>query len=140
MARLPERYHQFSRLFAPQTARELLMHRPYDHAIDLLLGTSPPWGPVYSLSEVELKALREFLDEMVLTSKIRPFKSLAGAPILFIPKPCKRGLRLCVDYRGLNKITVKNQYPLPLMDELRDRVHGSTIFTKLDLKHGYNLI
>ncbi|PYK08296.1 MAG: hypothetical protein DME65_14260, partial [Verrucomicrobia bacterium] len=139
-ARLPKRYHRFLRLFAPQTARELPMHRPYDHAIDLLPGTSPPWGPVYSLSEVELKALREFLDEMVLTGKIRPSKSPAGAPILFVPKSHGRGLRLCVDYRGLNKITVKNRYPLPLIDELRDRVHGSTIFTKIDLKNGYNLI
>src|SRR5437763_8392420 len=55
-------------------------------------------------------------------------------------KPHGRGLRLCVDYRGLNKITVKNRYPLPLMDEMRDRVYGSKIFTKIDLKAGYNLI
>src|SRR5947207_15833843 len=61
-------------------------------------------------------------------------------PILFILKLHGQGLRLCVDYRGLNKITVKNQYPLPLMDEMRDRVYGSKIFTKIDLKAGYNLI
>jgi hypothetical protein len=59
---------------------------------------------------------------------------------MFVPKPHGRGLRLCVDYQGINKITVKNWYPLPLMDELRDRVHGSTIFTKIDLKLGFNLV
>src|SRR5947209_3949455 len=139
-AQLPEHYRQFLKLFAPQMAKELPKHRSYDHAIDLMPGTTPPWGPVYSMSEVELKALREFLDDMVQTGKIRPSKSPAGAPILFVPKPNGRGLRLCVDYHGLNKITVKNRYPLPLMDELRDRVHESTIFTKIDLKHGYNLV
>ena len=63
-----------------------------------------------------------------------------GAPILFVPKKEGRGLHLCVDYRGLNKVTILNRYPLPLMNELRDRVRGAKIFTKLNLKSGYNLI
>ena len=116
------------------------MHSPYDHAIDLLPGTAPPWGPVYSLSEIELTALREYLETMLASGKIRPSTSSAGALILFVLKPHGRGLRLCVDYQGLNKITMKNRYPLPLMDELRDRVQGSTIFTKIDLKVGNNLV
>ena len=116
------------------------MHSPYNHAIDLLPETAPPWGPVYSFSETELTALREYLETMRASGKIRPSTSSAGAPILFVPKPHGRGLRLCVDYRGLNKITMKNRYPLPLMDELRDWVQGSTIFTKIDLKVGYNLV
>ena len=94
-------------LFAPQTARELPKHQSID-VIDLVPGTTPPWGLVYSLSETELEALREFLDEMVSTGKIRPSKSPAGASLLFVPKLYGRGLRLCVDYRGLNKITVRN--------------------------------
>ena len=77
---------------------------------------------------------------MLRTGKIRPSKSPAGAPILFVPKPHGRGLRLCVDYRGLNKVTMMNRYPLPLMNELRDRVQGAKIFMKIDLKWGYNLI
>ena len=68
--RLPECYHQFLKLFAPQMAKELPIRRPYDHAIDLLPGTNPPWGPVYSMSEVELKALREYLEEIVQSRKI----------------------------------------------------------------------
>ena len=77
---------------------------------------------------------------MLASGKIRPSTSSAGAPILFVPKPHSRGLRLCVDYRGLNKITMKNRYLLPLMDKLRDQVQGSTIFTKIDLKAEYNLV
>ena len=60
------------------------------------------------MSQAELDALREYLDDMLKSGKIRPSQSPAGAPILFVPKPHGRGLRLCVDYRGLNKITVKN--------------------------------
>ena len=77
---------------------------------------------------------------MVSTGKIKPSKSLAGAPILFVLKSQGRGLRLYIDYRGLNKIIVKNRYPLLLIDKLRDRIYRLKIFTKLDLKLGYNLI
>ena len=77
---------------------------------------------------------------MRTSGKIRPSKSSAGAPILFVPKKEGRGLRLCVDNRGLNKVTILNRYPLPLMNELRDCVRGAKIFTKVDLKSGYNLI
>jgi hypothetical protein len=112
----------------------------FDHAISLNNGTNPPWGLIYALSVVELKALDEHLDKMLRTGKIRPSKSLAGAPILFIPKPHGHGLHLCVDYQRLNKITVFNRYPLPDMNELRDCVQGAKVFTKIDLIAGYNLI
>jgi len=71
--------------------------------------------------------------------KIADSESPYGAPILFVPKP-DRSLRLCVDYRSLNKLTMLNKDPLPLMDERRDRVTGTKVFTKLDLKDGYHLI
>jgi hypothetical protein len=73
-------------------------------------------------------------------NKIQPTKSLAGAPILLVLKAHGKGLRLCVDYWELNKITVVNRYPLPLMNELSDHVQGSKLFIKIDLKAGYNLI
>ena len=137
---LPERYHRFLELFEPSTAKKLPVRSRWDHAIDLEPGKEPPWGPVYSCSEKELSALREYLDEYLASGKIRLSKSSAGAPILFVPKPDGRGLRFCVDYRGLNKITVRNRHPLPRMDNLRDQVHGAKIFTKIDLKTGYNQI
>ena len=76
---------------------------------------------------------------MLAQGKIVHSKSPAGAPILFVPKPDGK-LRLWVDYRQLNKLTILDKYPLPLMIKLRERVAGTTIFTKLDLKDGYHLV
>ena len=118
---------------------ELLPHRILEHPIDVVEGKKPPWGPIYALSEKELEVLRSYLDDMLHSGKIRPSKSSAGAPILFVTKKEGRGLFLCVDYRGQNKVTILNQYPLPLMNELPHHVRGAKIFTKLDLKSGYNL-
>ena len=70
---------------------------------------------------------------------IRPSTSLAGYPILFVPKK-NSTLRICVDYRQLNGITIKNRYPLPRIDEILDRIHGAKIFTKFDLRGAYNLV
>jgi len=137
--RLPERYHDYLNLFRPSTAAKLAPRRTFDHAIDLKPDTQPPWGPIYPLSQKQLEALRKYLDNMLKQGKIFPSKSPAGAPILFVPKPDGR-LRLVVDYRGLNKVTIHNKYPIPLMTELRDQVRDAQIFTKLDLKDGFHLI
>ena len=137
---IPWQYRDYQSVYNGQYSDELPPHRTFDHSIDMVDGKEPPWGPIYALSEKELGVLREYLDDMLKSGKIRPSKSPAGAPILFVPKKEGRGLRLCVDYRGLNKVTILNRYPLPLMNELRDRVRGSKVFTKLDLKAGYNLI
>src|SRR5436853_5868883 len=102
-------------------------------------GKEPPWGPIYALSEKELGVLREYLDDMLKSGKIRRSKSPTGALILFMPKKEGRGLRLCVDYRGLNKVTILNRYALPLMNELRDRVRGLTYLSKCDRNAGYNV-
>jgi len=77
---------------------------------------------------------------MEKAGKIQQSTSPARSPILFVPKPNGKGLWLCVDYQGLNKITIPNRYPLLLMQELQDRVQGAQWFTKLDLKNGFNLI
>lgn len=136
---LPVKYSAFKDLFSKQKANQLPEHKPYDHSIPLEKDTMPPFGPIYSLSEPELQTLREYLDENLEKNFIAPSTSPAGAPILFVKK--KDGsLRLCVDYRGLNKITVKNRYALPLIHELLDRVRTAQVFTKLDLRGAYNLI
>ncbi|KAG9814520.1 hypothetical protein KCU63_g19795, partial [Aureobasidium melanogenum] len=99
----------------------------------------PTFGPIYALSEKELKTLREYLDENLARGFIRKSESPAGYPILFAPK--KDGsLRLCVDYRKLNDITIKNRYPLPNIEELQDRLAKAKWFSKIDLKGAYNLI
>jgi len=138
--RVPEEFHEYVGVMGKELADALPEHRPYDCKIDLREGETAPWGPIYPLSEAELQALREWLKEMERTGKIRRSTSPAGSPILFVPKPNGKGLHLCVDYRGLNKITIPNRYPLPLMQELQDRVQGAQYFTKMDLKNGFNLI
>jgi len=77
---------------------------------------------------------------MERTGKIKHSTSPAGSPILFIPKSHGRGLRLCVDYHALNRITIPNRYPLPLMQELQDCIQGAKWFTKMDLKIGFHFI
>jgi len=118
---VPLKYHAYLDVFSKSKGTTLLPRRPYDHAINLKPDTTPPFSPIYLLSEVEQLALRQFLDENLANQFIRPSQSSAGAPILFIKK--KDGsLRLAVDYRGLNCITKKDQYPLPLIPDLLDRL------------------
>jgi hypothetical protein len=136
---IPDIYHDYLAAFSKKRADTLPPHRPYDLSIDLEPGKSPPFGPLYSLSEVELKALREWLDENLSKGFIRASQSPAGAPILFVKKK-DGGLRLCVDYRALNNITIKNRYPLPLIPEALDRLRQAKIYSKFDLKGAYNLV
>jgi len=118
----------------------MLARRPtFEHAIDIKDRATPPWGPIYPMSAYELDELNKYRHKILTEGKIVHSNSPAGAQILFVPKPDGR-LRLCADYRQLNKLTILNKYPLPLMTELRERVAGATIFTKLDLKDGYHLI
>lgn len=136
---VPQAYHDYLDVFSKTEADKLPPHRPFDHHITLQDGKTPPFGPIYSLSEKELGVLREYLDENLTKGFVVPSESPAAAPILFVKK--KDGsLRLCVDYRGLNKITVKNRYPLPLIPELLDRLRKAKIFTKIDLRGAYNLL
>jgi len=137
--RLPESYHYCLDLFCPSPAEKLAPHCTFDHAIDLKPDTQPPWGPIYPLSQKQLDALAKYHDDMPKQGKISLSKSPPGAPILFVPKPDYH-LRLVVDYPGLNKVTIHNKYPIPLMMELRDQVCDAQIFTKLDLKDDFHLI
>jgi transposase InsO family protein len=136
---VPAKYAEFADVFSKVQADKLPEHRQYDCPIDLLPDTTPPTGPTYPMSEPESKALREYIDENLAKGFIRHSKSSAGAPVLFVKK--KDGsLRLCVDYRGLNRITAKNKYPLPLISALLDRLRTAKVFTKIDLRGAYNLV
>ena len=87
----------------------------------------------------KLKALDDYINEALYNGWIQESKSLTSIFILFVPK--KNGeLRLCVDYQGLNAITVKNRYLLPLINELLDRLYSSTVFSKIDLRNAYHRI
>ena len=113
------------------------MHEDHDHAIDLVEDKQQPYGPIYSLSKNELFILRAYIDKNLANRFIRLSKSPAWAPILFLPKP-NRGLRLCVDYRGFNNLTIKNWYYLSLVGKSFDRLSRAKQFTKLDLTDVYH--
>ena len=136
-ATLPRKYRDLLRVFSTEAAGILPDHHTMEHRIDLEPGSQPPYGPVYALSERELEVLREYLDTSLEKGWIRRSTSPAGAPIMFVPKK-GGGLRLCVDYRGLNRITIKNRTPLPLISETMDRLCGAKVYTKLDLKDAYH--
>ena len=109
--------------------------REVDHAIELLADSRPPSRPTFRMSDRELTELKSQLAELTKCGFIQPSKSPFGAPILFVKK--KDGtMRMCVDYRALNEITIKNSYPLPRVDELFDRLQGSQYFSKIDLRSG----
>jgi hypothetical protein len=97
--RLPEIYREWASVFSKEEINRLPDHTEYDHRIELVEGTVPPFGPIYPLSEKELQTLREYLRKELAASKIRRSKSPAGAPIIFVPKP-DGSMRLCVDHRG----------------------------------------
>jgi hypothetical protein len=97
-------------------------------------------GPIYQLSQEEEEILVQYLEKMIREKKIRPSSSSVGSPILFVPKPNGKGLRLCVDYRNLNDQTKKDKTPLPIMDELSRRMRDCDFITKIDMKTGFHLM
>jgi len=136
---VPVEYHEFLPLFSETLAKNLPPHRPYDYKIPLQEGFTPPFGPLYSMSRTELQTLKEWLEENLSKGFIRASSSPAASPILFVKKT-DGSLRLCVDYSGLNAGTIKNRYPLPLLQETLMRLSKAKYFTTLDIRSAYNLV
>ncbi|KAL0549351.1 hypothetical protein IC582_013832 [Cucumis melo] len=121
----------------PEELPGLPPHREVEFAIELEPGTVPISRAPYKMAPAELKELKVQLQELLDKGFIRPSVSPWGAPVLFVKK--KDGsMRLCIDYRELNKVTVKNRYPLPRIDDLFDQLQGATVFSKIDLRSGYH--
>ena len=130
---------EFADVFSEEKAADLPEHRQFDCDVPLIPGAVIPHGRVYQLSEPERKTLEEYVNAELAKGSIRYSQSPAGAPCFFVKK--KDGsLRLCVDFRGLNKLTIKNRYPLPLIPELIRMVASGKIYTALDLRGAYNLV
>jgi len=127
---------QFEDVMSPQLPKKLPPRRAIDHRIELVPGAKPPSQAPYRMSPRELAKLRKQLEELIDSGFVRPSKAPYGAPVLF-QKKADGSLRMCVDYRALNKVTIKNKYPVPLIQDLMDRLCGASIFTKLDLRSGY---
>lgn len=143
--KLPEMVKDFAHLFSDNNGADNLppLRGALDHAINLKKeagkNLNPPWGPLYSMSREELLVFRKTLTDLLKKGWIRSSNSPAAAPILFAKKP-SGGLRLCVDYRGLNAITTPDRYPLPLFKETLRQLSKSKWFTKLDVKSAFHRI
>ena len=126
-------YSDFSNIFSSDFAVELPEHIGInDHPINLLDNKQLFYSPIYSLGTIELENLKTYIKANLASGFIRPSKSPAGTLIPFVQK--KDGsLRMCVDYRGLNNLTIKNRYSLPLIGESLDRLGCAKHFTQLDL-------
>jgi hypothetical protein len=121
----------------PEELPGLSPDRDVEFVINLVSGTAPIAQSPYRMAEVELKLLKAELDSLLEKGFIRPSASPWGSPALFVPK--KDGTqRLCVDYRVLNAVTIKNKYPLPRIDDLMDQLRQAKYFSKIDLRSGYH--
>ncbi|GKB92396.1 putative reverse transcriptase domain-containing protein [Tanacetum coccineum] len=111
--------------------------RQIEFQIDLIPGATPVARAPYRLAPSEMQELSDQLQELADRGFIRPSTSPWGAPVLFVKK--KDGsFRMCIDYRELNKLTIKNRYPLPRIDDLFDQLQGSSVYSKIDLRSGYH--
>src|SRR3954463_751465 len=129
---------EFSEVF-PDDIPDVPLEREVEFTIDLVPGTRPVSMAPYRMSASELSELKKQLEELLEKKFVRPSVSPWGAPVLLVKK--KDGsMRLCVDYRQLNKVTIKNKYPLPRIDDLMDQLVGASVFSKIDLRSGYHQI
>ena len=120
----------------PKELLGLPLVREVEFGIELIPGTTPISIAPYRMAPTELKELKSQLQELTDRGFARLSFSPWGAPVLFVKK--KDGtMRMCIDYRQLNKVTVKNKYPLPRIDDLFDQLKGATMFSKIDLRSGY---
>ena len=121
----------------PDELPGLPLHRDVDFIIELHPGTLPISMTPHRMALDELQELKVQLQELLDKGFIRLSTSPWGAPVLFSKKKDKT-LRLCIDYRQLNKVTIKNRYPLPRIDDLFDQVRGARVYSKIDLHTGYH--
>ncbi|SJL18794.1 uncharacterized protein ARMOST_22395 [Armillaria ostoyae] len=135
---VPADYRSFRDLFSKENFDELPERKPWDHAIELVPNAKSTLDcKVYPLNRDEQEQLDKFLDENLESGCIKESKSPFASPFFFVKK--KDGsLRPVQDYRKLNKMTIKNRYPLPLISKLIDKLQGAKYFTKLDVRWGYN--
>ncbi|MCO5582857.1 hypothetical protein L7F22_036758 [Adiantum nelumboides] len=132
--------NQFQDVFIDDIPGELPPKRgDDDHAIELLSGSSPPNKPPYRVSQAQQEEIMRQVNELVEKGMVRPSSSPFCSPVLLVHK--KDGTyRMCVDSRALNRITIKNMFPVPCIEDLFDKLQGSTYFSRIDLKSGYHQI
>ena len=132
--------NEFQDVFTNDIPRELPPKRGEDdHSIELIPGSSPPNKPPYRVSQAQREEIMRQVDELREKGMIRSSSSPFCSPVLLVQK--KDGTyRMCVDYRALNRITIKNRFPVPRIEDLFDKLQGFTYFSRIDLKSGYHQI
>jgi hypothetical protein len=121
----------------PKELPGMLPDRNVEFVIEVKPGTTLIYKTPFRMTTPELAELKEHIKELLEKGFICPRSSPWGAPVIFVPK--KDGTqRLCMDYRALNVVTIKNKYPLPRIDDLFDHLHGACVFSKIDLRSGYH--
>ena len=134
---VPKEYYKFLKVFSKKKSECMPLQKPWDHAIDLKNTFKPKKDHIISLSPAEQEEVMVFLDDQLKKGYIHPSKSPQTLPVFFIPK--KDGKKQMVqDYHYLNEHTVKNNYPLPLIVQLVNKLQGAKLFTKMDLRREYN--
>ena len=134
---IPEEFHEFLDVFSEEKATRFPEPRQWDHKIEMKDTFVPKLFKTYNLTPQEQIELDKFLKENLEKGYIRPSQSPMASPFFFVDKKDGK-LRPCQDYRYLNEHTIKNAYPLPLITELLDKLKGAKLFTKLDVRWGYN--
>ena len=127
---------KYKDVFTNELSQELPPRREVDHKIKVIPGSEPLFKVPYRLNQKELLELKKQLNDLLFKGYIKLSKSSYGAPVLFVDKNDGK-LRICIDYRALNKVTIKNNYPLLWIDDLFDRLAGAKYFSRIDLKLGY---
>jgi len=134
---VPEKFHRWIKVFGKKQSERISTRKLWDHAIDVKEGFIPRKEKVYPLSREEREEVREFVKEQLRKSYIQPSKSSQTAPVFFVGKKDGKK-RMVQDYRYLNEWTIKNNYPLPLISDVLENIGTKKVFTKMDLRWGYN--
>ncbi|GJP79471.1 hypothetical protein CLOP_g9703 [Closterium sp. NIES-67] len=134
--KIKELLKEFQVILPDDLPNELPPYRTHQHEIVEEPGSKPTFRAPYRLSPTEMTDMKKQIEYLLAKGLIRPSTLPYGAPVLFTPK-LDGSLRMCIDYRALNKQTIKNKYPIPRIDDLLDQLRGATVFSKLDLRSGY---
>jgi len=134
---VPERFYKWIKVFGKKQSERMPTRKLWDHTIDVKEGFVPRKGKVYLLSREEREEVREFVKEQLRKGYIQPSKSPQTAPVFFVGKKDEKK-RMVQDYRYLNEWTIKNNYPLPLISDVLENIGTKKLFTKMDLRWGYN--
>jgi len=134
---VPRWFHKYLKVFEKKDSERMPIRKTWNHTIDLRKGFVLKKEKIYPLSRVEREEVQEFVKDQLRKGYIRPSKSLQTSPVFFVPKKDGKK-RMVQDYRYLNSWMIKNNYPLPLISDLIDSIGKKKVFTKMDLRWGYN--